>query len=69
MILFREANGSNLGHTSYNVYSRRGGFCLGRIEWRNQWNTWSILLKDGTPINKEILGEFYAMLKELEKRA
>ena len=65
MILFRESTGWNLGHTVYDVYSRRGGMYLGKIEWRNQWQAWSVILPERCPINKEILTEFYAMLKEL----
>ena len=65
MVLFQEAAGWNLGHTRYNVYSRSGGMFLGTIEWRNQWNSWSLILSERCPINKDILAEFYAMLKEL----
>lgn len=68
MILFRERGSTICGHTGYVIYSRRGGMELGTIEWRNQWGAWSVVLSDGVAINKEILTEFYAMLKELEKR-
>lgn len=55
--------GYSLGHSTYTVFSRRGGFPIAWIEWRNQWNTWSVKFDPEAPVNREILAEIYAFLK------
>jgi len=53
----------------YNVVTVRGeAFSIGRIEYRNQWGAFSFTADAGVPINREIIAEIYAMLKELDSR-
>lgn len=57
------ASGINLGHPMYTVISRRGGFRMATIEWRNQWHRWSVKFDSEVPISQEILAEIYVFLK------
>lgn len=61
--------GSTMGYATYTAWARRGGFAIGRLEYRNQWGYYAFYpVMDGTatPLNKEIVTEIYAMLKLLE---
>lgn len=60
--------GMTMSRQRYNVYAVRGGFHVGCIEYRNQWGAFSFMADEGVPINREILGEIYAMLKELDSK-
>lgn len=68
MVRFSQ-RGNVMGWHSYTVWARRGQFVIGRLEYRNQWGYYAFI-PDGnhhveTPLNREILGEIWAMLKEL----
>jgi len=68
MVAFSRTSYSVMGYPTYMLYARRGGFPLGQIMWRNQWGYYAYYpTADGvlTPINREIIAEIYAMLKEL----
>lgn len=61
--------GTVMGYQSYTVWARRGQFVIGRIEYRNQWGYYAfypdVHAHIETPLNREIVAEIYAMLKEL----
>lgn len=58
-----------MGRSVYSICTQRGeGFSIGRIEFRNQWNDWSVKFDADVPINMEILAETYAMLRELRSK-
>lgn len=57
----------SLGRPRYNVQTVRGEqFSIGVIEYRNQWGYFAFKADPDVPMNREILGEIYAMLKELK---
>jgi hypothetical protein len=61
--------GTVMGYQSYTVWARRGQFTIGRLEYRNQWGYYAFYPDSNhhveTPLNREIVAEIYAMLKEL----
>lgn len=68
MIAIGRDGGGVMGYPSYTVYARRGGFIIGRVEYRNQWGYYAFYPPTGatrTPMNAEILAEIYAFLREL----
>lgn len=55
----------SMGRPTYKVLSSRGGFAIGHVEFRNQWQAWSYMPLDGVPHNLELLAQVYAFLREL----
>ena len=67
LVRFVKMHGLVMYRPAYNVVAVRGeAFSMGRIEYRNQWGTFSFTADAGIPINREIIAEIYAMLKELD---
>lgn len=54
------------GRPRYNVIAVRGGLFIGELQFRNQWGYYSFHAHPEARFNKEILGEIYAMLRELK---
>lgn len=68
-VRFQKMHERVMGRAVYNVLAVRGeGFSMGRIEFRNQWNDWSMKFDPGVPLNMEIIAEIYAMLRELRSK-
>jgi len=65
-VYFEWTGQQNLGANTYHVISRRGGFRIGHIELRNQWQGWSVKFDSDVPLNREILAECYAFMKRPE---
>lgn len=72
MVRFVRTHTATMGYPNYDVISQRGGFLLGRLEFRNQWREYAYYGPRATdpdgysvPLNMEILAEIYAMLREL----
>ena len=59
--------GVTLGYPDYVVMARRGGFTLGTITFRNQWNAYSFKAHPEAVFNRAVLAEVYAMLKVLHE--
>lgn len=63
------SRGETMGYRTYTVWARRGQFVIGRIEYRNQWGYYAFIPDANhhveIPVNKEIIAEIYAMLREL----
>ena len=72
LVRFLRRSSSTLGRPDYYVFSARGNFDLGRLEFRNQWGMYSyiplVTTDVVTPYNTLMLAEIYAMLKELDGR-
>lgn len=52
-----------MGESTYTITSRRGGMRIGYVEFRNQWQAWSVKFDNDVPLNMEILAEAYKFLK------
>lgn len=63
LVEFRKGTTYTLGRPTFNVISRRGGFLLGRVEFRNQWNEWCFYPSYDGMFNKQMVAEIYAKLK------
>lgn len=59
-----QPHGESLGKGRYTVLSRRGGFTVGRVEFRNQWQAWAFHPHSEAVFNKECLAELYAFLRD-----
>lgn len=59
--------GVTLGYPDYVVLARRGGFTLGTLSYRNQWNAYSFKAHSEAVFNRVVLAEVYAMLKVLHE--
>lgn len=64
MLEFRAEKTFHLGKPVYTIYSRRGGFTMGRIEWSNQWRTPCYRPDTDAPLNKQCVAEIHAMLRD-----
>lgn len=58
--------GWNLGHAVLSVYSLRGGFDLGRIEWSNQWGRARFKPHHEAVFDQQCVAEIYAAMRDLK---
>ena len=71
LVRFDRRSSSTLGRPDYHVHTVRGGWLIGFLEFRNQWQMYSFLMASSAsdiPLNKVMLAEIFAMLKELDAR-
>lgn len=71
LVRFDRRMSSTLGRADYHVHTRRGGWLLGTLEYRNQWQMYAFRPSTGAddiPLNKVMVAEIFVMMKELDAR-
>ena len=71
LVRFDRSSDSILGRPSYNIHTQRGGWLLGWLEFRNQWQMYAYRPANAAqdiPLNKVMLAEIFAMMKGLDAR-
>lgn len=53
-----------LGRPVFHVYSVRGHFYLGKLEYRNQWNEPAFYPASDAMCNRQMVAEIYAKMKD-----
>lgn len=61
---FRDSKRRSMYKPVYDVLSRRGGFTMGTIEFRNQWQAWSFKPHHEAVFNRESLAEVFCFLRD-----
>ena len=64
MLDFKMSLSLKLGKPVYIIYSKRGGFTMGRIEWSNQWRKPCYRPDTEAPLDKQCVAEIHAMLRD-----
>jgi len=68
-LVFTPTGQVNLGEPTFTITSRRGGFQVGYVEFRNQWQDWSVKFAGDAVLNRACLAETYVFLKTRESNA
>lgn len=73
LVAFEKLDQHTCGRQDYVVIARRGGWSLGMLRFRNQWNEYAFYsgysgAEDPVIISQAMVAEIYAMLKELKQR-
>ena len=61
-----EHHGWNLGHPVIHVFSQRGGFTVGTVEWSNQWGRARFKAHPEAIFDRQCIAEIYACMRDLK---
>ena len=65
MLMFTRT-GRNLGRDVFTVFSQRGGFSMGTVEWSNQWNRPRFKAHPEAVFDQQCVAEIYACMRDMK---